>query len=354
MPKLVLTKAITLRDAESGIQFRRGIPLTLDEDTYHRLLHSGKVHDPDKDFQSIDPIRVLPTLKPGTDVIIAREMGLGDVLMVTIVARALARKFPKLRFTLATSTKYISVLGELPFLAGGVRPLIEMDGRYPYVVELRGLSEKHVLRLTTDRIDIFALYCGIKLDDYSIPIAPPGDLPPGLFRDKQSRRRTVAVAVRGSTGLRTWPLPNVHRFIEMGRDRGWTMIPIDGSRIEMPEGCLNLTGQLDLPGVKALLKGVDFVVSPDTGILHLAEAVGTRCLALFTMVPPELRITHYKWVKGFARRDLACFPCHHRGCAAYTCGAGITPESVIDGIENFEDLPLITNPHAEHVSAAAQ
>lgn len=355
MPRLVLTKAITYREPPA-IHFRRGIAQEIDEDTYHRLLHSGKLHDPDKDFQSIDPPRILPRLPAGTEILICREMGLGDVLMASIVARALAMKYPKLRFRFLTGSRYVPLLGKIPPLAS-IDPLISVNGRHPYVIDLRGLSERHAARFTMDRIDIFARYCGVEISDYRIPI-PPVDTQSEsfqqlekLFHDKQSRR--IAIALRGSTGLRSWPIAHCRRFAELALARGFEVIAIDGTEIEMPEGCLNLSGKLDLLDVKSVLFQCDFCISPDTGIVHLSEAVGTKCLALFTVIAPELRITHYKHVKAFARRDLPCFPCNHKGCPQFTCGNGILPEQVLDALDRWDSLPQISNPHESYAAVPA-
>lgn len=51
---------------------------------------------------------------------------------------------------------------------------------------------------------------------------------------------------------------------------------------------LDLTNQLTLPVLAALLSHVDLLVSPDTGPLHLADALGTPVLGLYAATDPRL------------------------------------------------------------------
>jgi heptosyltransferase II len=67
-----------------------------------------------------------------------------------------------------------------------------------------------------------------------------------------------------------------------------------------------------LPEVMALLAAVDAVIASDSGILHLAAALGRPALALFGPTVPELGFAPL----GHSRvlgADLACRPCHIHG-----------------------------------------
>lgn len=51
--------------------------------------------------------------------------------------------------------------------------------------------------------------------------------------------------------------------------------------------CLNLVGQTTLPQLAAVLKQVTLVISPDTGPLHLANALATPVIGLYAVTRPE-------------------------------------------------------------------
>ncbi|AKQ34011.1 glycosyltransferase family 9 protein [Candidatus Coxiella mudrowiae] len=50
---------------------------------------------------------------------------------------------------------------------------------------------------------------------------------------------------------------------------------------------LNLVGKSSLKQLAALLSEVDVLLSPDTGPLHIAQAVGTPVMGLYAVAPPE-------------------------------------------------------------------
>lgn len=84
---------------------------------------------------------------------------------------------------------------------------------------------------------------------------------------------------------------------------------------------IDLVGQLSLQEVAAVLAGADALVTPDSGLLHLAYAVGTPTVALFGASNPK------KWApRGRNHRtlstELPCSPCSAFG---YTppCAIGI-------------------------------
>lgn len=50
----------------------------------------------------------------------------------------------------------------------------------------------------------------------------------------------------------------------------------------------NLVGKSSLPQLAALLAQVDVLLAPDTGPVHLADAMGTKVLGLYAVAPPAL------------------------------------------------------------------
>lgn len=343
MPRLTLTKALTLIDGP--FHFRRGQPLEVSEAAYHRLTLTGRLLDPDRSFDSIVPAS-LKKLEAGTLVTVIRSMGLGDVLMVLPVIRALKREYPGLRFRYAVGSAYVPLCQGCDFLEEAVS-ILSLQGPVPHVIELRGLSERHEKRNTMDRMDIFGLYCGVEVEDYRFPVRVSGEeLDAGRAFLPRGKGLAVVVAVRGSTEVRSWPLANVRAFAVQAAARGWRIVLVDGEAQEMPNDAAiaNLTGKLSLLEVKAVLAAADFCVAPDTGIVHLSEAVGTRCVAIFSVIPPNLRITHYQHVRALWRDDLPCAPCWHKGCRPMPCLAGVQPAHVLAAIEGWDELPAQSNP----------
>jgi heptosyltransferase-2 len=77
---------------------------------------------------------------------------------------------------------------------------------------------------------------------------------------------------------------------------------------------LNLCGKLSFPELTDVIKGAEFVVCNDSGILHLAEALGKKVFVFFGSTVkefgffPQLKTTEVEEVMG-----LKCRPCTHIG-----------------------------------------
>lgn len=54
------------------------------------------------------------------------------------------------------------------------------------------------------------------------------------------------------------------------------------------ENLLNLVGKTTLPQLAAVLKQVDVLLAPDTGPIHIADALGTKVVGLYAVAPPAL------------------------------------------------------------------
>jgi len=117
-----------------------------------------------------------------------------------------------------------------------------------------------------------------------------------------------------------------------------------------------LLEETELPRVAARLAGADLVISPDSGILHLAAATGTRFLGLFGPTDPlflgpnrqdggvllQTAVQHGEVCRGCWTAQL--LPTAR--CAlldAHNCLAGIHPEQVVDTA-----LALLREPLGEH------
>lgn len=349
MARVIPSVARTIRERDRI--YHRGRPVQVeDEELYHHLMRTGRFRDADQTLRPIDPA-LLRRLAPGSFVTVLREGGLGDVLMVLVVIRALKTAFPAVHFGLATGRQFLPLLTGLGFLAQ-VEAVMDVRGQRSNVIDLRGLVERDVKRETLDRIDIFAEFCHVAVHDYSVPLAPVGDEARRAARVLIGSRPTIALAVRGSTHVRTWPFQSVRMFAEIAALQGWTVAVLDGSAFDMPEHAriVNLTGKLSLLETKAVIAESDFCVSTDSGLQHVAEAVGTRCLAIYSTTPPALRIGHYRHVKAIWRESLPCVPCFDRGCAAAPC-MHVSPALVLRALEGWDQLPLVTD--ADHAPLPA-
>jgi ADP-heptose:LPS heptosyltransferase len=341
--RLQLKRGLTYRDGT--LVFRRGTPIDIpDEQTYHRLLRTGYLTDPEQQFNYINH-NTLKKARPGQEVVIIRDMGMGDVLMVSLAIQAVAKKWPHLRFVYAVDGRYVPLFQHCDFLHA-VIPITDLTGRHDFVIDLRGLSEMSAERHVRDRIEIFGMALGVNVEDFTYPYyVTPEEKRFASQKLSGQGIPIVGVVVRGSTGLRSWPFVHVMDFCRRAVSRGWGAVLLDQELIPLGiDGVLNLTGTLGIRELAAVISQCDVLVAPDTGPMHLAEAVRTPCVAIFSTIDPAVRVTHYENVfpmwRGHERnangsKVLSCCPCWERGCADLPCLNGITPDAVIEKARNI-------------------
>jgi len=96
----------------------------------------------------------------------------------------------------------------------------------------------------------------------------------------------------------------------------------------------NLAGMTSLKTLAAVYKKTDFVVSTDTGPMHLAAAVGTPVVALFGPTAPW-RTGPFGTDHQIIRTDIKCSPCFKRQCDTIDCMKQISVEQVLNGVKRL-------------------
>jgi heptosyltransferase-2 len=103
------------------------------------------------------------------------------------------------------------------------------------------------------------------------------------------------------------------------------------------EGCVNLCGKTTLPEAVDLLSLVQFVITNDSGLMHVAAALDRPLIAIYgssspSMTPPLSNKAHILYSK------LKCSPCYQRTCPKrhLKCLREIKPEQVLDTLKSYE------------------
>ena len=119
------------------------------------------------------------------------------------------------------------------------------------------------------------------------------------------RRPLVALHPHPSREERRWICSRYRSLVSSLVQRGCRVLILGGTGVieyklnqEILEGssedALNLTGSLSLMQWASLLSEVDLLVAPDTGAIHLANALGTPVVGLFAVANPYLTGPYHK------------------------------------------------------------
>ncbi len=156
----------------------------------------------------------------------------------------------------------------------------------------------------------------------------------------------IGFQVGASTLSRMW-LPD--RFVALGKKIieacPRACLIITGSPLErgycegiargIGDNTLVTAGEVPLKFMPSLLRRMRTLLTGDTGIMHLAVAVGTPVIALFAVADARLSGPYYDSDKhAIIQKERTCDPCSSKKCGYQKCMEQITVKEVFDLLSN--------------------
>jgi lipopolysaccharide heptosyltransferase II len=323
------------------------------------------------------------------NVLAVRFSSIGDVLLTTPLLRAIRHRHPGARITVLTKQAYTPLLSHNPNVERviGMSPDRSLTsvaaelraGRYTHRLDLHDSLRTRMLRTLVpgrwrtypkhraarailiyakrnryrDRRPVAERYFSSARD---LDVAPDGR-PPEFFLSAEAEREAsdwlaarslaqgrpmIAVAPGAAHATKRWPLEHwqalIRRFIARGFDvsivGGADDVPLGAELSQTPEGRVaSAAGALGLQGTGALLRRSAALVSGDTGVMHMATAVGTPVVALFGPTVEAFGFFPYTNRASVLELALTCRPCSSKGgprcpLGHHRCMIDIVPESV--------------------------
>jgi len=156
--------------------------------------------------------------------------------------------------------------------------------------------------------------------------------------------KNIGIVTGGKLERNRWPLANFIKVVEYYLDKGYNILIFGGpddseqaQKIIFHKNVFNFCGTLiPLETVEAM-KYCSVVIANDTGPMHMAYAVGTPLVALFSSrdypgkwYPPNDAIN-----KVFRTEGVHCSICFHRKCASNICMQQIQVEQAIKATDQI-------------------
>jgi len=101
---------------------------------------------------------------------------------------------------------------------------------------------------------------------------------------------------------------------------------------------LSLAGNTEISELVEIMRGARFVVSNDSGPMHIAAALGIPVFAIFGPTDP-MRTRPYGEGHTIIREDISCIPCFKRKCGDLKCMENLSVEKVYREIKSKLKLP---------------
>ena len=146
----------------------------------------------------------------------------------------------------------------------------------------------------------------------------------------------------GNWALKQWPAEYFTEWIRLFLNKFPYKIILCGTKPEKDiskkirsrfseKEVVSLCGETSLDVLAVLLRQARFVLSNDSGPLHLAASQNTRILALFGPTAPGITGPVSKNRMTLLRKDVGCeIPCYFRSCDYRVCMEWLKPQEVFE------------------------
>lgn len=300
----------------------------------------------------------------GKSLLLWRTGGFGDLLFLTPLLRELKRRWPDCHLTVACRPKYHMVFRNNPdvdqLLALPV-PLRVLH-THDYHLHFEGTIEKST-DANTHAVDLFARHAGLKIKDrtvtYSLTAAERRIGQDTVRKlDPQGRFRHVAIHVRASSPVRTYPWKQLEQVVRGLVERRCQVYLLggfgEGGQVRVP-GVFNFCGAFpEMTSTVSLLAACDLLIAPDSSLTHFAGALDVPTIALYGPFPARVRTRFYPHCLAL-EPDYPCAPCfthghmpcreaQKRGRADSPCFNQLPPERILAEVDTFFSKKEENNP----------
>jgi len=323
--------------------------------------------------------------------LLVRFSSIGDVLLTTPLVRVLRARHADARLVFVTKAAMTPLVADNPHLSDvvGLEPgesIRSLARRLAAFEPARGLDLHGSLRSAALRVLVRCPWRGYskrklargvlvstKIDLYGsdVPVAeryfeaargldvrPDGAAPEffigqtatgwarqWLGEQRLGDQRFAVLAPGAAHFTKRWPLDRWQAMAAQLVDRGFSLVTVGGAD-DRPLGealaplAVNVAGTLSLQQTGALLARARFVVSGDTGVMHMATGVGTPVVALFGPTVRQFGFFPYRGRAEVLERPLDCRPCSVMGGARcpmghHRCLVDMEPQDVVGAVQRL-------------------
>jgi len=321
---------------------------------------------------------------------------MGDVLLTTPLVRAIRTRHPEARITFVTKSAFAPLLSHNPRITELIAydpatPLARLTERlraerFDHRLDLHGSLRSGALRwsvggrwrgypkhrfarsvlirlkrdLYRDRRHVVERYFDAARD---LDVRPDeGSLELFISRPSLDQARDflagggigeggslVALVPGAAHATKRWPVAHWQRLAATLTAAGRDVVVLGGAAersigadiaVAAGDRAMNAAGLFDLQGSGALLKQARCAVTGDTGLMHMATAVGTPVVALFGPTVRQFGFTPYRSRATVLERSLDCRPCSAMGgprcpLGHHRCLVDITADEVVEAIRRL-------------------
>ena len=262
---------------------------------------------------------IMPELKniKNPRVLIIRDMGAGDILLSIPAVRALRKKIPTATIHYATQPRFFQLLegvNEIDALVS-VHDLNFKKSKYNFVINwARAVEDYGISRNKMHRAEAFAAHIGIRLYERKIEFKLTKKYRVWACRMLPGEKPRIGIVMRACGWNRSYPAakwPVVAKEIKKKYPKA-EIVLIDNEKTDLSGRRIkNMTGKTpSFLHAAALMARCSAIITPDTGLAHIAGILKIPTLILQGSIPAEVRFSDYPKARILhASSRVECSPC---------------------------------------------
>jgi len=322
-------------------------------------------------------------VKRDLSICIKRSLGgIGDILMSTPALRAIKHQWPNCKLTYATDFAYMDgglklLLENNPFIDELIAYQVIGAKDYDIVTDITGvcIGQEKIQpggTIVPNRIDLFAGAIGVSLN-------ATGYVPTYIVKNEEiefakeklkefrvnKKHILIGIQPRASCFARSWPLNKVIELVNiLGKDGRFKCFIFDSKHGFGQKETWNFPNVVSLSdynirATAAMMNEMDIIVTPDSGLMHLAGALNKKSVVVFGGIDYRSRINHYVNATPVARFNYNCYPCFYEAAVCnrtFACLQAISADEVYRTIlevakNDTKPIPAVTSTTTKEPSS---
>jgi ADP-heptose:LPS heptosyltransferase len=311
-------------DLHQWLYFKPGIPLNIKDalkgvDYIHKYTNLHKCDNPEHYF----------TIKPMEQMIV-RDAGIGDLLLLEPIIRELKTD----NINISVLTRYPDVYGNHPsinktYLATSKNSSAGLKLQdYDSWEDLRSYSETSNNRHKHHRTDIYNEKFGLKLKDKEPRIYFSKD--EKCLLKKKKGFKYIGVSVDASHNFRKYPYKDqlIDYILKKSNKNIVVLFGEKSEDVKTHKRIMDLTGKTTIREMFNYVRGLDYLIGVDSGVMHVALTLHIKTLCIFTIITPDIRLRYYTGKYKVVTTNDDCIGCgdwHMHNCKKIKSDQGVSP-----------------------------
>ena len=289
--------------------------------------------------------------------------GIGDIIMTTSVVEKAVEKNSNYKITYACPEQFISLLENNPFITDikSIKSNVTKKD-WDVIIDLTSDCIKYEIKnqpnVKLNRVEVFAQKCGFLIDEVPRPKIYLSEKE--ILKAKEETKNfklKIGLVLKSNASVRNWPYFKELRNLLLKKYPQTTFLefcvkkPVDWSSIKKSYPVF----ERNLREVSALINECDVVISPDTGLAHIASALRVSTVWIFTHIDGKIRTKNYDNVqicqnipKDCDSKGIPCWysiPCSKGEIERKKnplCSLAIKPEYIVNNVDKILSKPNIS------------